>query len=84
LYGQSKTEEASVIYWMKRNREHLPSIRFDCGTEDSLLEANRTLDRELTAEGIEHAYEEFPGAHSWEYWHDHLRDSLIFFDRHLR
>ncbi|MCA9442220.1 MAG: esterase family protein [Candidatus Omnitrophica bacterium] len=84
LYGLSQSEESSVIHWMRNNKEDLPPIRFDCGTEDSLLEANRTLDRELTAEGIEHAYEEFPGAHSWEYWHDHLRDSLIFFDRHLR
>jgi enterochelin esterase-like enzyme len=28
-----------------------------------------------------HVYEEFPGAHSWEYWHEHLADSLRFFGR---
>lgn len=62
----------------------LPQLRFDCGTEDSLIEPNRALHRELEAAGIRHGYEEFPGGHTWEYWHEHLADTLRFFHRCLR
>lgn len=57
----------------------LPHLRFDCGTEDILIEHNRTLHRDLQAAGIPHVYEEFPGGHAWEYWHAHLADTLRFF-----
>jgi putative tributyrin esterase len=72
-----------VIACMKMNAHRLPPLRFDCGTEDQLIEYNRTLHRDLTAAGIPHKYEEFPGAHTWEYWHEHLADSLRFFARQL-
>ena len=57
----------------------LPPLRFDCGTEDILIEYNRTLHRDLKAAGISHEYEEFSGGHTWDYWNDHLADSLLFF-----
>ena len=34
--------------------------------------------------GMAHVYEEFPGAHSWEYWQEHLADSLRFFGRIMK
>jgi hypothetical protein len=39
-------------------------LRFDCGTEDPLVEANRRLHSDLTAHGVRHRYQEFPGYHS--------------------
>lgn len=48
----------------------MPAIRFDCGTEDALLAENRALNWELQRLGISHEYGEWPGAHSWRYWHD--------------
>jgi len=57
----------------------LPHLRFDCGTEDILIEHNRTLHRDLEAAGIPHVYEEFAGGHTWDYWHEHLADTLRFF-----
>lgn len=77
-------EDRSVLGAMMRNRGHLPPIRFDCGTDDFLIEPNRELHRNLTAAGIPHRYEEFPGAHTWDYWQLHLRDSLRFFAESLR
>lgn len=64
--------------------ESLPLMRFDCGTEDPLIEPNRALHRALIEAGIEHTYEEFPGGHAWEYWTEHLVETLTFFDRVLR
>jgi pimeloyl-ACP methyl ester carboxylesterase len=69
-----------VLPCLLQNRAGLPAIRFDCGTEDPLLEANRTLHRELERRAIPHRYEEFPGGHSWAYWSAHLEDSLLFFE----
>jgi putative tributyrin esterase len=68
----------SPLYWMKKHRDQLPPLRFDCGVDDELIEGNRTLHRQLEEEGIRHIYEEYSGAHTWDYWHEHLRDSLKF------
>lgn len=64
---------------MLARRGSLPPIRFDCGTEDELVDHNRALHQELKAAGIPHTYEESPGGHTWEYWHEHVADSLRFF-----
>jgi S-formylglutathione hydrolase FrmB len=66
------------------NKENLPPIRFDCGTEDPLIEHNRELSRELKKAGIPHTYEEFSGGHSWPYWETHLEDMLHFFGSQLK
>jgi putative tributyrin esterase len=47
--------------------------------DDALIEHNRTLHRELEEAGIPHVYEEFSGGHTWDYWHEHLADTLRFF-----
>lgn len=63
--------------------DNLPPIRFDCGTEDPLIEANRTLHHQLKQKNIPHIYEEFSGGHEWPYWHEHLKKTLLFFDTTL-
>lgn len=72
-------EEKSVLQTFLQHRKTLPPIRFDCGREDSLLEYNRALHREMERDGLPHQYEEFSGAHEWVYWEKHLEDSLQFF-----
>jgi S-formylglutathione hydrolase FrmB len=83
-YGPPPEPEGSVLYWMERNRAQLPPVRFDCGTEDPLLEPNRKLHRALDACGMPHVYQEFPGGHEWPYWELHLADTLRFFAATLR
>ena len=56
----------------------LPAIRFDCGTEDPLLAENRALHWELQRLGVAHEYGEWPGAHSWRYWHDRTPAGLAW------
>lgn len=77
-FDLTDTKPVAVIDCAKWNSQ-LPPLRFDCGTEDILIEHNRTLHRDLKAAGIPHVYEEFPGGHAWDYWHAHLADTLRFF-----
>jgi S-formylglutathione hydrolase FrmB len=72
-------EDRSVLETMLRNRDRLPPIRFDCGTEDPLLEFNRELHAQMEVAGIPHQYLEFPGGHEWPYWETHLGNMLLFF-----
>ena len=64
---------------MLKSKSILPPFRFDCGSDDPLLEANQVLHEALVQHGIEHRYEEFPGGHEWTYWEKHIVDSLLFF-----
>lgn len=79
-YDIDATKDGSILYWMVRNRDRLPPLRFDCGVEDGLIEGNRELHRALEREDIPHIYEEFEGGHTWSYWGLHLTDTLRFFD----
>lgn len=72
-------EDRSVLETLLRHRDRLPPLRFDCGTGDSLLAANRAVHEGLVAARVAHQYEEFSGAHTWEYWQTHLEDTLRFF-----
>jgi S-formylglutathione hydrolase FrmB len=74
-------DDRSILSAILANRDRLPALRFDCGTEDPLIEPNRTLHRDLVEAGIPHEYKEFPGAHNWPYWEAHLPDMLRFFHR---
>jgi S-formylglutathione hydrolase FrmB len=55
-----------------------PAIRFDCGVDDFLLADNRLLQEAFLRLGLPHIYEEFPGAHTWDYWDAHLDAALAF------
>lgn len=54
-----------------------PRITFDCGVDDFLIEPNRALRAHLQAIGLAHSYFEHPGAHTWDYWDDHVREALV-------
>lgn len=75
--------EFDPLYWLERNRAQLPAIRFDCGQDDTLLAGNEALHQALLQRGISHSFEVFPGDHNWTYWQEHVRDSLLFFDKIL-
>ena len=55
-----------------------PRLALDCGTEDFLIEHNRTLHAAMTRAKVPHLYLEYPGAHSWEYWNARIGDALDF------
>jgi S-formylglutathione hydrolase FrmB len=62
----------------RADRSGLPKLRLDCGTEDHLLDVNRRFHEHLTRLGIDHEYREYPGAHEWPYWDEHVRETLSF------
>jgi S-formylglutathione hydrolase FrmB len=64
-------------------RSPLPALRFDCGTEDFLIENNRHLHAHLQKLGVAHQYEEHAGAHNWEYWDEHIPQTIEFFAHQL-
>lgn len=76
-------QEKTIIAFMRKNHDKLPAMRFDCGTGDPLLAANRKLHQDLSDLGIRHIYEEFEGGHDWQYWRRNIEISLQFFDRLL-
>jgi len=56
--------------------ETLPALFIDCGVDDFLIDSNRSFHAHLDALGMPHHYAEHPGAHDWDYWDRHIRDSL--------
>ena len=77
-------EDRSVLDQMLRHAGRLCPFRFDCGTEDHLIAANRGLHESLDAHKIAHTYREFPGGHTWDYWECHLEETLRFFAAHAK
>ncbi len=73
-------QENSPLAYVERNAPRLAgmSIYFDCGLGDGgELEQNREMHLKLTALGVPHTYNEFPGGHGWGYWKRHLHESLV-------
>ncbi len=59
----------------------IPRIYHTCGASDFLTErAHYTRDFFLSFEGnpFDYTYEEDPGAHTWEYWDEHIQHFLKF------
>ena len=65
------------------NRVSVPPFMFDCGNSDILIEANRKLHRELEQDNILHVYNEYSGEHDWNYWSSHIKEHLLFFNKHV-
>lgn len=78
-YLQEDEKENSVWGLLEEHTGKLPRIRFDCGKSDELIEANRTLHKQLKKASIYHEYEEFEGGHEWLYWQENIKKSLLFF-----
>lgn len=79
-------EDADVFGHASRlaRAERKPAISFDCGTEDFLIEHNRNLHAHMDRIGLAHHYAEHPGAHTWDYWDDHVREALEQHNRVLK
>lgn len=78
--------EHDLLMLAKRAKKagKMPKLLIDCGTEDFLLDENRTYHKKLEAAKIAHEYREFPGAHTWDYWDEHVREAIAFHGKNLR
>lgn len=79
-YSQTNPIDEDVFQLLLKNASQLPEIRFDCGKSDLLIEYNRKLHTRLIDSNIKHIYKEFQGTHEWQYWQEHIQDSLSFFN----
>lgn len=65
------------------DKSKLPALRIDCGVDDFLIEDNRNFHSHLVNLNLKHEYEEFPGAHTWAYWDQHIQEAIAFHRRQL-
>lgn len=80
---QLNAPKENVLDSIKKNKNQLPKLRFDCGTDDKLISGNRLLHQQLTDLDIPHVYEEFEGGHEWPYWQKHVEKTFSFFNQSL-
>ena len=83
LYVKNEHTETSVYKNMLENKNQLPPFRFDCGKDDLLIDFNRCLNKQLIDSNIPHTYQEFKGKHEWNYWEEHVKDTLLFFNQFI-
>ena len=79
--AELKGTEHDIFALAKKNAEGgfpFPKLYIWCGESDSLLEPNRRFDTLLNELGIEHAYAESEGDHSWKWWDKHIQDALAY------
>ena len=55
-----------------------PKLYLWCGTEDTLITANRNYRELLNKLQIEHRYEESQGTHTWKYWDQYIQTALEY------
>jgi S-formylglutathione hydrolase FrmB len=55
-----------------------PALSICCGTEDFLIESNRTFADALQAKGLPIAADFGPGDHEWGYWDSRIQDVLAW------
>ena len=60
----------------KESGKELPFLYLACGTEDTLLPANREFSDFLKKEKAAFIYEEGPGVHNWVFWNHYLEKGL--------
>jgi putative tributyrin esterase len=86
IFGKDAKGGPEDLFTIVERVDHgrLPPMRFDCGTDDFLLDQNRKFHDHLTSLHVAHEYEEFPGTHDWAYWDLHVREAIAFHARNLQ
>ena len=60
----------------KTEGKEFPKLYMWCGTEDGLINVNRSFDQKLTELGVVHKFETSEGDHSWKWWDLHIQGAL--------
>lgn len=55
----------------------LPRIYLSCGEQDFLLAANARFSAQLTEAGIPHTWRTAPGGHTWDFWEQEIRYTVL-------
>lgn len=70
-----------IVQTMKEQIKNGADIRFPkifmaCGTEDTLISANRTFRDFIKENGLDLTYHEEPGRHDWDFWDKYIKKVL--------
>lgn len=57
-----------------------PELYMACGTEDFLLQENRSFKEHLEGLGVPFTYIEEPGSHDWRFWNPQIEKALEWYD----
>jgi len=71
--------EHDLFALAERNKaagKEFPALYTWCGTEDTLIDINRSFDRHLSALGVAHEFHESEGDHTWRFWDLHIQNAL--------
>jgi len=71
LVGSDRDVEALVTR-LAQSAARFPRLFLACGTEDFLLEDNRSFQRCLEKQGVPHLAIEAPGGHDFAFWSAHI------------
>ena len=80
---ESDNNPETLIKKLKASGQTIPEIFMACGTEDFLIEPNRSLHEHLEKVGYPHYYTEGHGTHAWEYWDPHIEEGLKWMEGQL-
>jgi len=84
VFGDPETLTASdrnpevLFHRLKEAGGKIPKMYLACGTEDTLLGANREFRTFLKREKADFRFEEGPGAHTWSFWNEYLPRGLAW------
>ncbi len=80
IVGEKSTGGVADLYALssKLAKKNRPALYIDCGVDDFLIGDNRSFTEHLNTLGYDHIYQEYPGAHNWEYWDLHIQQSIEF------
>ena len=81
--AESADDHDVGVVAQRMERVTMPALAFDCGVDDHLIDDSRRFHARLDALGVPHQYREHPGAHTWEYWDEHVREALAWHVRVL-
>ncbi len=65
-----------LIRMRKAQKTEIPAIYMACGTEDFLLDVNLRFHEFLTAEKVDHVFDQTPGIHNWDFWNAQIQKAV--------
>ncbi|GFZ31082.1 alpha-xylosidase [Clostridium zeae] len=77
LLGSDKDPEA-LISKLKQENKTIPNIYMACGTEDFLINENRSYHKFLASEEVKHTYVEGQGIHDWNFWNEYIEKAILW------
>lgn len=78
IVESDKNPEFLVKRILEQN-DTMPKMLVACGTEDFLIDENRTFNKFLLENNVEHSYFESKGVHDYVFWNEYLEKSIKWF-----